>query len=509
MAGFLDKLFSLLGANNDPEAGKKKLVKQLAKDLSGNRFARYYRAKSQEIDGSFGKFFFEVYKIISPAQILMQNAAKSAQLKQVTAEAFLDKNLLELRRRISAETIEADAKTVQIKDLAARVREDLTAFAAAFDSEHCAAIDRCYNLILAFSAFSAFDFFFVLKKFDANITERNFTYQPRFAPVRGEYLSEDLKDFLDISFAVDPDQDWKNAFRVLKIYKNGVDVAAADQWGRVLGQLREMRKSGILELMIRHIDGNPSWQYKPRLSDEHIALAYLESRRAEAKGAVDKIINVRQNAQIDVLAKTIFGSVEMDRMKYYSEKNDAIYTKKNFDGFVHARALNYLRAFLMDHVKKDIRELCDILLVRGQWTAPALAQEMSESFHHIMGISDELVAFDDTFSDDGEKGGRLKAAIVKADRDKSQARYVTVILKSANEEAEELIQRTAQFLITVGKNLKSLIEDYQKSRRELIMNWKELEGASEIPLGQRMTGTYKKIYYFIQMMQFFAKPKEA
>ncbi|MDR1288150.1 MAG: DUF5312 domain-containing protein [Treponema sp.] len=508
MAGFLDKLFSLFGVNDDPEAGKKKLVKQLAKDLSGNRFARYYRVKSQEIDGSFGKFFFEVYKIISPAQILMQNAAKSAQLKQVTAEAFLDKNLLEMRRRIDAETIETDAKTIQIKDLAARVKQDLAAFSAAFDSEYCAAIDRCYNLILAFGAFSAFDFFFVLKKFDANITERNFTYQPKFSPVRGEYLSEDLKDFLDVSFAVDPDQDWKNAFRVLKIYKNGVDVAAIDQWNRVLGQLREIRKSGMLELMIRHIDGNPSWQYKPRLSDEHIAEAYLEGRRNEAKGAVDKVINARQNAQIDVLAKTIFAGAEVDRMKYYSEKNSALYTKKNFDGFVHARALNYLRAFLMDHVKKNIRELCDILLVRGQWTAPVLAQQMSESFHSIMRISDELVTFDDTFSDDGEKGGRLKAAIVKADRDKSQARYVTVILKSANEEAEGFIARAAQFLISMGKNLKGLIEDYQKGRHELIMNWKELEGASEIPLGRRMTGTYKNIYYFVQMMQFFAGPRE-
>jgi hypothetical protein len=508
MPGFLDKILSLFGGSDDPEAGKKKLLKQLAKDLSGNRFSRFYRIKSQELDGSLGKFFFDVYKIISPAQVFMQNAAKSAQLKQITAEAFLDKNLLEVKQRISAETIAADAKTVQIKNLSARLKQDLAAFSTAFDSERCNAIDRCYNLILAFSQFVAFDFFFVLKKFDANITERNFTYQPKFAAVRGEYLSEDLKDFLDVSFAIDADQDWKSALRVLKIYKNGVDVAAADQWNRVLAQLRELKKSGMLELMIRHIDGNPIWQYKPKLSDEHIAEAYLESRRAEARGAVDKIVNARQNAQIDVLAKTIFGEVEIDRMKYYNEKAGEIYIKKNFDGFIYARALNYLRAFLMDHVKKDIRELCDILLVRGQWTAPVLSQQMSESFHKIMGLSDELIAFDDTLSDDGEKGSRLKASIVKADRDKSQARYVTVILKSANEEAEEFIMKAAQPLISVGKNLKSLIEDFQKTPRELIINWKELEGVSEIPLGQRMTDIYKKIYYFVQMMQFFAKPKE-
>jgi hypothetical protein len=65
-----------------------------------------------------------------------------------------------------------------------------------------------------------------------------------------------------------------------------------------------------------------------------------------------------------------------------------------------------------------------------------------------------------------------------------------------------------QPLILVGKVLKGLIEDYQKVRRETLVNWKELEGVSEIPLGQRMTDTYKVIYCFVQMMQLFARPKE-
>jgi hypothetical protein len=126
-----------------------------------------------------------------------------------------------------------------------------------------------------------------------------------------------------------------------------------------------------------------------------------------------------------------------------------------------------------------------------------------------MNLSDELIAFDETLSDKGENGARLKAAIVQADRDKSQARYVTIILKSVNEEARELISSAAQSLIGIGRNLKNLLEDYQKPTRDLIVNWKELEGVSVTPIAQRMTGTYKKIYYFIQMMQLLLKTPEA
>jgi hypothetical protein len=508
-AAFLDKLFSLFGGSKDPESAKKRQLKQLVKDLSGNKYARFYRPKSEEVDGSLGKFFYDTYRIIASAQVLMQNAAKSAQLKQAAVEAFLDKNLEEIKARLSPESIEDRARKMSLKDLAKQLEGDLAALSAAFDSPRIETIDRCYNLILALARFVSYDFFFLLKKFDSNITERNFSSPPKFSAVRGEYLSDDLKDFLETAFAIDPDQDWKNALRVLKVYKNGIDVVAPDQWNRLLVTMREVRKSNILELMIRHIDKKPQWTFQPKLVDEHIAAAYIEGKRTEARAAVDQIVNAKKNAQVSVLAKMIFGSAEIERAKFYTPRGSEIYVKKNFDGFLFAAGINYLKAFLLDHFKKDIRELCDLLLIRGQWTDINLSQQMSGHFHRIMELSDKLIAFDESLSDNGENGSRLKASILKADRDKSQARYVTLILKSVNEEAQGLINASAQSLIGVGRNLKSLLEDCQKPSKELLMNWKELEGASEAPLAQRMADTYKKIYYFIQLLQLLSKAPES
>ncbi|MDR1239682.1 MAG: DUF5312 family protein [Treponema sp.] len=503
--GFLEKLFSLFGGGKDPEAAKKRQLKQLARELAGNKFSRFYRTKTEEADGSLGKIFYDIYRNTAPAQVLLQNAAKSAQLKQTVVEAFFDKKLLELRARISPEYIAERAKTAALKDLAGQLEDDLAAFSTAFDSARIDACDRCYNLILDMIRFVCFDYFFLLKKFDSGITERNFSYQPKFGSVRGEYISDDLKDFLEISFALDPDQDWKNTLRILKIYKNNMDVVAPDQWNRLLLFLRELRRSGVLELVIRHIDKNPSWQSQPLLSTEKITAAYLEERRVEAKNAVGQIVNAKKNTQVEALVKMIFGSAEIERAKYYTAKGGEIYVKKNFDGFIFAPAVNYLKAFLLDHFKRDIRELCDLLLIRGQWVDPSLSQNMSEAFHRLMGLSDELIAFDETLSDTGENGSRLKAAVIKADRDKSQARYVGLILKSVNESAQTLISVAARNLIALAKGLKILLEDYQKPSRELIMNWKEMEVVSESPIAQRMAGVYKKIYYFVQVLQLLVK----
>jgi hypothetical protein len=130
---------------------------------------------------------------------------------------------------------------------------------------------------------------------------------------------------------------------------------------------------------------------------------------------------------------------------------------------------------------------------------------MSEGFHTLMSISEEILVFDDKLGENGENGSRLKAALVKVDRDKGQAKYVRIILKAANEEAYKMMTMAAQALIVIGKHLKNILEDFQKSPHELIINWKELELSSTEPLDRRIAGIYKKIYYFVQMMQFFAQ----
>jgi hypothetical protein len=71
-----------------------------------------------------------------------------------------------------------------------------------------------------------------------------------------------------------------------------------------------------------------------------------------------------------------------------------------------------------------------------------------------------------------------------------------------------MINTAAQNLIIIGRNLKTLLEDYQKKPAELIMNWKELESVSESPVVSRVTETYKRIYYFVQLLQFYAGPVE-
>jgi uncharacterized protein with HEPN domain len=103
-------------------------------------------------------------------------------------------------------------------------------------------------------------------------------------------------------------------------------------------------------------------------------------------------------------------------------------------------------------------------------------------------------------SDEGADGSRLRAAILRIDRDPTQARYINSIVAKVNNNALEIIKEAAQDLIVIGKHMKNLIEDVQKKHPELLVNWRELNLASKEPLAQRMVADFKRINYFIQLM---------
>jgi len=167
--------------------------------------------------------------------------------------------------------------------------------------------------------------------------------------------------------------------------------------------------------------------------------------------------------------------------------------------------LNYLKAFLLDYYKRDIRELVNLLLVKGEWVSNALAAPMSESFHQLMEASDKLTVFDEALGEDGERGVKLKTLLGRADKDSNAAGSLKTQLKDINAGARVLIIEAATHFIVIGKHLKMAIDDYAKPKHELILNWKPLELSTDKVLKDWMAATYRQLYAFVQLMQFFVK----
>lgn len=483
---------------------KKKAMKQLARELSGNRHSRFYRPKTGLAEPGMAAFFFEMYRAVSHARIFLGNAAKSEFLKELTIEALLDIKHLDARQRLSAEYVRERAKTMPITEVSRLLQEDFDLLASAIDNELMDRVDSCYNQILALIHFSAFDFFFFLKKFDPHLIENNFNIRPHFSPVPGRQLNNQIKDFLEVFCAIDTELDWGPPLRVLKLYKNGAEVISPEEWDILVSRLRELRRSNILELMIRHIEEDPSWRFKPSTGFEHIALNYLGAREKEVREAMNGFVRSQKLLQVRELAQNVFGDPDIRRALHYTPQESAAFVSRGLDGYTWAEGFNYVKAFLLDIFKKEIQGLCELLLIRGQWYSMEVSREMSENYHILLDIAARITVFDDTLGENGETGVRLRAMLSKSDRDKSQLRHIKAILRDVNGEALEFINSSARALIVIGTTLKNALEDQKSGAGELIINWRELEFIMETPLVKYLILTHQRISAFLRLLQILS-----
>ncbi|MCR5723824.1 MAG: DUF5312 family protein [Treponema sp.] len=496
---FLDKLFGSLFGGNDPDAAKKRQLKAIAKNLAHSKY-KFYKTGSDQVLPSFGKFFFDIYKAIGPCQLMFQNQENQNQMKKMVVEYSLSEQQRQLAEELSEESIKAMAAHMSPKEVKAKIKQSLELFNSEFDSIKITAIDALYAKTMAFKSFCQYDFYFMLKKFDSSIREQEFSRSPKFDPIDASYIAEDLKDFVAVIAGLPMDTDWTDMLQMFKTIR-GVEPVKPVLWGKIIARLRALQASGIFDMMIQLITKDPFYKTVTEDKHEQIVEAYIDKIQKEATDAVKKLEADQQHSKIDSLLSQIFNTTTIVVLKGYTEQGSAAYEKRNLGSFEYAAPLNYLKAFLVEYVKRDVREYADMVLIRGQWTTNPLSQQMSDAFHNLMGASDKITAFDERMAEDGAVGIKLKTLLPRTERDKEAAGIVRTVIGDANDEAKDYIASSARDLVTFAKNVKMLLEDYQKKNPEMITNWKELDRFAEHPLQELGVEVYKKIYLLVTLLQ--------
>ncbi len=502
---FLNRILSILGIEPDPDREKKIRLKELKTSLRKAKW-KFFSPTGDQADVGLAKAFYEMYAVVGPAKTLLANAASSHALRGIFIDQVLSESQRALKDQFAEDAIRALSKTVPTETLTSQIRESLVEFAAAFDAERQKAVDARYNLFLQFMDFVDFNYYFMLKKFDSMLPDNDFNYLPRWEAIDGEYVVDDLKDFLTATSGMAVDADWDGMFDVLKLYKQ-IDVVSRQNWKKMMSNFGAVKRSGVLLQMVQYLSKDPSYQFKAYIASERIVEPFLDSVRSTAEGTLARIAHERKLDKVNSLVNQVFGTTGISRTKNYTEKANLVFQKKKVGGFTLVEPMNYLKAFLLDYYKRDIRELVNLLLVKGQWVTNTLAAPLSESFHQLMEVSDRITAFDEVLAEDADRGAKLKTLLSRADKDSNAANSVRMQLKDINAGARALIVEAATHLIVIGKHLKMAIDDLAKPKHELILNWKMLEQSTDKGLQEWQVATYRQLYAFVQLMQFFVKER--
>ena len=280
-------------------------------------------------------------------------------------------------------------------------------------------------------------------------------------------------------------------------------------WKKLLSTLSSVVRSGVLLKVVQHIDHDPYYQPERKSNREHIVEGYLTLMKTQVEASLQKIGRERRHRKVDQLLSTVFGTTAISRTKYYTEAANLVFTKRMLAGYTHTEAINYLKAFLVDHFKGEVRVLVsDLLIVRGRWTDSVLSQQLSDAYYAVMNVAQNVVEFDDSLGEEGELGMKLKKASARVvEKDHATSKLLRQALHEVNGLALTMINDTGNNLIIIGRILKLLVDDLSKERPELLQNWKDLDGYAEHRLKARLVEIYKKIYYFIQLLEMFTPKK--
>ncbi|HTP59817.1 MAG TPA: DUF5312 family protein [Spirochaetia bacterium] len=491
-----------LFASDDPEKQKQRQLRDIVGELRRSR-AHFYNPLKGTAEPGLARFFFEIYKTVAAAQVLLKGAEVSGALKLVLVDAALTEEQRLLRVRLSEKSIDERAqKGTDPAGLEAEVKRDIRAFNEGIDANWMNDIDALFNRVLVFLDLIGFDYFFLLKKFDPGLPERDFSYTPRFEPVEAKLISGELQDFLEILPNVDPDADWDRILGILREHR-GIEAVSRDALRKTLQLLRDVQRSGILVLVARHLLQNPGWKPMVRTHRERIVEPYLGKIKAEAETTAKKVAYGRRNEKLEELARAVFGSTSVAKLANYSESSNPEFAQKMLGGFLYVAALNYLRAFLADYFPKNVREVVDLLIIKGKWADNQPSQQMSEAFHQLLRMAEMVDRFDADLAEDGELGRKLKTIALRADRDRKALLQLRSGLQQVNDEAHTMIGDAVQHFVSIARVLKLAHEDIGKPNPAYLVNWKELRPNSDKDLRLLIAAVYKKIYNFVQLMQMY------
>ena len=498
--GLFQQLFNFFSESSEAERRKKQLLKAMSQELKRSR-SRFYQPRTELAEPALAQFFYDLYRLLGPAQSLLSQKETSGGMRFILIERFLTPEQRKIKEGFTEEAIRARMKGPAAHEVLQQVQGELKAFIGLFESSVVQKINAEYRTLAVLLGLVHFDYYFLLRKFDSALTEGGFGYEPRFEPIHIQYVLEELEKFQDLLQVFEPQANWEKILDILREYR-GVELVSREGFRRVLRLLTELRKSRVLEMVIRLALNDPLYRFHGRVFKERIVEEYLSSLKLQTEGVLQKIAQENRRSQVEGLKRQVFGPTAVVRLQNYTEKTNELYARRMLGGYSHTLALNYLRAFLVDSVRTDFRALVELLAIHAHWKNVEASQAFSEAFHRLMEINEEIGRLDESLGSDQEPGSTMGNLLARSDRDRRALPLLRQHLKEVNESARLLVERAGPHLINFGRMLKQLIEDLARPQSGLlILNWKEVQLQTDEDLRVRLVKLYKLLYAFVQLLQ--------
>lgn len=506
--GFLIKLINFFTGSTTQERIKKRKLKEIAKSLNQIKY-KFYNPKKDLVLPAFGNYFYEIFRICQNFSKFFDVKNHSTTIKIILFDALLTKKQKNFKEKLKKEYIEDLLKSNNdYTKVIEEIKTILSEFVKSFDAEVVRAINTTYNQIVDLSNIITFDWYALLHKMDASISETNFNYKPVFETIEGKYILEDLIAINDNIFSLNFNNDWNYVYNYVSIAYE--DNSFINLLKKLLNFLKIIKNNNYLTKMIQLISKDPFFQPKDFHSKEKIVQDYINNFQIEIQKIVQEVIKIYNKEKLNKLLLEIFKTTVIIRLKNYTQKVNESLTSKGVNSiFKYIDIMNYLKAFLLDICKGDIKARIDQLIIKGNWETNTHSSEYSSLLEKFTKLSDKIIDFDNKCGEDEIFGRELKRLMLAVKHDSKAKLLITKLIDKIDSNAHQLLLEGINILNSSANLIKALIEDFSLKNPKMIINFHRIKW--DFPnsnIKQDLLDIYKKLITMHTLLKSYIRTTE-
>lgn len=501
-----DKIIDFFTGLTNEDRIKLKKLKDISRDIKSFKY-KFYNYKKDQILPQLPKKLYELYRLLQYLARYFDINSHKKSIKLLIFDLFVDKSIEKIKENLEFSAINNMLKnSSNVKESVELIKGYLNDYVKFFSSDVIRKVDYTYNSIVDFANLTSYDWLFLLKKFDSEINELNFTYTPEFELIDGKYVLDDLISLNDYLVTIDFNKDWKYIFEYLKAVSSDDNMIGIMK--KAIQICRELKKDDHLTKIIQLISKDPFFTPKKFASNTKIVQDYLMDFQREVRESIEKTLKEIKREKIDGLLINIFNKTAIVRLKFYNERLNELLIKKGANTFQYIEPLNYLKAFFLDYCKGEIKSRIDELLIKGTWCTHTESSSYSALSDHFTKISDMILEFDNSLSEDESYGKSIRKLTMSVKHDALALNNLKKLVLNIDNDALSILQDGLKVLNHTANKIKLLIDDYKLKNPKIIIDFNKVKWNFTDDPGTELSRLYNKIANFIALLKYFIKPAE-
>lgn len=492
-SAFLDLIFG-----NSERRQNNRELRQIEKHLVTKGY-RYL--KRGQVQPAFASVVYSAYEQTATSRTVFNKFSNPETLSYATLLAIVPDHIRSLLLRVEPNQIRETSDSTSYSELHTEIKNILITLKSHFTNEALTKLNNAYAQIVSFRYFCMYDYYLLLKQFNGELQENDFSKVPKFSSASAfstSYLIADMETAFRY-FMNSPD--WTVINRFFKSIEDET-VITQDDYDVMFQKISHLEKDQVLLSMCRLINRNSSYEINNATPPLGKMESVINKIFKDANSTVKEIFEAQKKQQIRSITVRLFDEETQTTLEYYSPKMSEELTQKHLGKYMYAEPVGYLSAYLSQNIATQFKKFTDTITIKGKSNQPAFMKDFFQLSVELEQVTELIAQLDLTAAPTSATGYRIIQAMRRTGDEHIDMTHIMRDIEEINNSAGIVLRKTRAILPGFSDLLKKLAED-SENKNEIISNWKEFDSINSLSTTEYLADLAQKTECMRELLEIF------